>query len=448
MISECFKLKNKSSPHTLIAPSLDPSLVSGEFDPVQSTVDSKPCNVDTSPDVYEDTFEPFITEGFVSLDGDSHLQPIRILRDTGALQTLILEDALPFSEESSIGANALISGVGGGFISVPLHKIHLQSDLVSGPVTVGVRHSFPIEGVSMLLGNDLAGRKVVPEVRVVEIPVSDPSTEQLNEEFPNIFPACAVTRSQKRSQESKEDFSLSDTFMSHSDEISDSTSSSSNGPESFFASLHRNKLVEEQENDPETRSLLQCAVDENEAGTIPVCYYKKSGVLMRKWRPPDVSADEDWNVFHQIVVPKCYRPDILSLAHDHVLSGHLGIKKTLDRVGRHFYWQRMRQDVVEYCKTCHTCQVTGKPNQVIPKAPLKPIPAFDEPFSRVIIDCVGPMPKTKAGNEYLLTIMCASTRFPEAIPLRKITAQNIVKALVKFFTMFGIPQGCTVGSRL
>ncbi|KAL5017725.1 hypothetical protein ScPMuIL_005193, partial [Solemya velum] len=41
---------------------------------------------------------------------------------------------------------------------------------------------------------------------------------------------------------------------------------------------------------------------------------------------------------------------------------------------------------------------------------------------------------------HLLTIMCASTRFPEAIPLRNIKAHNIVKALVKFFTLVGLPK--------
>lgn len=33
-----------------------------------------------------------------------------------------------------------------------------------------------------------------------------------------------------------------------------------------------------------------------------------------------------------------------------------------------------------------------------------------------------------------------STRFPEAIPLRKITAPAITKALIKFFTTFGVPK--------
>ena len=81
--------------------------------------------------------------------------------------------------------------------------------------------------------------------------------------------------------------------------------------------------------------------------------------------------------------------------------------------------------------------MVGKPNQTIPKAQLQPIPAFDEPFSRILIDCVGPLPRTKSGNEYLLTIMCTSTRFPEVISLRNIKTKSIVKAL---FTFVGLPK--------
>ena len=84
--------------------------------------------------------------------------------------------------------------------------------------------------------------------------------------------------------------------------------------------------------------------------------------------------------------------------------------------------------------------MVGKPNQQIPIAPLQPIPAFEEPFSRVLVDCVGPLPKSKTGNEYLLTVMCTSTRFPEAIPLRNIKAKTIVKALTKFFSFVGAPK--------
>ena len=73
-------------------------------------------------------------------------------------------------------------------------------------------------------------------------------------------------------------------------------------------------------------------------------------------------------------------------------------------------------------------------NQAVLVAPLQPIPAFDEPFSRFMLACVGPLPKASRGNQLLLTIMCAITHFPEAILLRKIMADSIVKDLVKFFS--------------
>ena len=61
------------------------------------------------------------------------------------------------------------------------------------------------------------------------------------------------------------------------------------------------------------------------------------------------------------------------------MAGHLGVRKTQDRILNHFWWPTLRKDVSEYCRSCHTCQVVGKPNQKIPTASLKPILAFDEP---------------------------------------------------------------------
>ena len=63
-------------------------------------------------------------------------------------------------------------------------------------------------------------------------------------------------------------------------------------------------------------------------------------------------------------------------------------------------------------------------------------PAFEKPSSRVLIGCVGPLPKSKSGNEYLLT----STRFPEAVPLRNIKAKTIFKARIKFFSLVDLPK--------
>lgn len=146
-----------------------------------------------------------------------------------------------------------------------------------------------------------------------------------------------------------------------------------------------------------------------------------------------------WDLTCQIVLPTAYRQQVLCLAHDHDLSGHLGITKTYNRILRHFFWPGLKKDV---CRYCRACQVMGKPNQKIPPAPLIPIPVIGEPIEHVILDCVGPLPKAKSGNQFLLTIMCSATRFPEAIPLRKITSSAIVKSLIKFFSTFWTAQNC------
>lgn len=110
---------------------------------------------------------------------------------------------------------------------------------------------------------------------------------------------------------------------------------------------------------------------------------------------------------------------MLSIAHESNWSGHLGINKTYQMILKHFFWPGLKSDVAKFCQSCHVCQLMGKANQVLPSAPLHPIPAIGEPFERIIMDCVGPLPRTKNGNQYLFTLMCIATRYPEAIPLRK-----------------------------
>lgn len=198
-------------------------------------------------------------------------------------------------------------------------------------------------------------------------------------------------------------------------------------------------IKREQESDP---SLVKCraAATKNMATEVKSTdYFWDDGLLKRKWIPP-VSADLGWNTGNQLVVPAKYRLHVLSLGHDHDFAGHMGITKTYHRVLKYFFWPGLKSDVVKYCRSCHKCQIVGKPNQKIPPAPLKPIPIFGEPFERIILDCVGPLPKTKAGHRYMLTLMCAASRYPEAVPLRSLKAKPIVKALLSFFCTFGLPK--------
>ena len=298
---------------------------------------------------------------------------------------------------------------------------------------------------------------MVADPKVTSKPITLVSTEKLKEVIPDIFPSCAVTRAMaKKAQEEPKDckqstdvfVDLSDTFLNNY-EVQNSSdtnpkvrvdSEKQDPIDCKDVSLSNSKLISEQENDPELAPLFKLVLPPVELDKVPVGYYVRNGVLMQKWRPPNVPASEEWSVVHQIVVPKVCQSEILKLAHESPMGGHLGINKTYSKITKHFYWPQIRHCVAEFCKTCHTCQMVGKPNQKIPVASLKPIPAFEEPFSKVIIDCVGPLPKTKSRNQYILTIMCTSTRFPEAIPLTNITAPKISKAMVNFFTLVGLPK--------
>ena len=441
-------------------------LTSLRLKPQSSIQDENPILAKTSEtDTVMEIYEPFLSDGSVSLNSDfAQSTPIKILRDTGASQSLILADTLPFSEKTSSGTSVLIQGVECGFINVPLHNIYLSSDLVTGLVAVGIRPSLPFKGVHLLLGNDLAGDKVVVDPLLTNTPCVDQPPDPIEQEIPDLYPSCAVTRAMAKKanlNHGTQDIDLTDTMIGqfYKDEISNYLSPCQSDIQTDFdasrsnldlapsiskdqghCQLSRSQLCKEQHSDLEISPLFERVLDENEMSQVPVCYYVQNDILMRKWRPPDVSADDEWTVNHQIVVPRAYRPEILNLAHETPMSGHLGVNKTYHKILNHFFWPGLKSDVSQHCKSCHTCQMVGKPNQIITKACLQPIPAFDEPFSRIIIDCVGPLPKTKSGCQYLLTIMCASTRFPEAIPLRNIKTKTIVKALVKFFTFVGLPR--------
>ncbi len=57
---------------------------------------------------------------------------------------MILQDVLSFNEESPQGSEVNIKGFCGGFLSMPLHNIHLQSDLVSGNIVVALCSHIPV----------------------------------------------------------------------------------------------------------------------------------------------------------------------------------------------------------------------------------------------------------------------------------------------------------------
>ena len=85
----------------------------------------------------DELYTPFVSNGFVSLDGQG-MVPVKILRDSGANQSLILSSVLPFSAHTATGGKAPVLGVGMVTLWVPVHRVHLDSDLVCGEVLPSV----------------------------------------------------------------------------------------------------------------------------------------------------------------------------------------------------------------------------------------------------------------------------------------------------------------------
>ena len=153
------------------------------------------------------------------------------------------------------------------------------------------------------------------------------------------------------------------------------------------------------------------------------------------------SSDTEKNkLFKQLLVPTKLRDQVLRLAHDSVLAGHLGVKKTKERILAEFYWPGAQGDITRYCQSCDICQKTF-PKGKVPKIPVGELPLIDTPFSRVAVDLVGPIhPSSDKGNRFILTMMDYATRYPEAKALKYIDSNTVAEALFQMFCRVGIPR--------
>ncbi len=407
--------------------------------PVRSSNLSYAVQVRNTCSAVLESYQPFVKMGCVSLVGSDIKVPVKILRDIGAFDSFILAEVLPFSRESKLGSSVPVRGMGLNVLHVPLHKVMRDCDLFQGEAALAVRSALPIEGIAVILGNKLAGdwvlSNVSPSVVVEEKCLLNQDLDESKRDFPEVFTACAVTRAMSRIKTNMDPATQSGMdkpLEKFSLPLSD-----------FPLSVSHSELVLEQQADSSLSELFQLVKPDTKMEDIAIGYFLQNSLLVRKW--VDHKGKALGNPVFQIVVPSKFLDAVLKVAHNE--SGHSGVHKTYDRVLRHFFWPRVKRDVSAYIKTCHACQLTGKPNQTLKPAPLFPIPAVSQPFEHLIVDCVGPLPRSKSGANYLLTVMCQSTRYPAAYPLRTITTRSVVRALSQFFN-FWHSKGCSIRSRV
>jgi hypothetical protein len=166
-------------------------------------------------------------------------------------------------------------------------------------------------------------------------------------------------------------------------------------------------------------------------------------VLLKEVR---VQAGPSIRTCYAVVIPDRLRHHVMMSYHHTPWSGHQGTEKTFRKMVPRVYWPGMQRDIKSFCQSCPSCQKikinsSKRPNPMtIPRLP-------SQPFEIVAIDIVGPLPPSRHGNRYLLTVLDHLTRFCEAIPIRTQTAEEVGRVFVdQIICRFGTPK-CLISDR-
>ena len=144
-----------------------------------------------------------VTPGTVALTEDGPEVKIRVLRDTGAEQTLLRAGKLPLPPLSPGAPKVRLSTFGGELGPFPLRDVYLRTRQATGRAAVVVMDKLPERleelGVSLVLGNDFAGAEIGepgrenPAPRVVGPARVEAGTQTVKEQDPGSPPGLAGT---------------------------------------------------------------------------------------------------------------------------------------------------------------------------------------------------------------------------------------------------------------
>lgn len=171
------------------------------------------------------------------------------------------------------------------------------------------------------------------------------------------------------------------------------------------------------------------------------CYYlnwsklkREEGVVYQTWFH-DIEGQPSKI---QLLTPRVLRQEVMHQCHNAILGGHLGIKKTLQKIKDRFYWYGITMSVKGHIQTCRVCSANSKPNKKYRAA----LGAYrvGNVMDLLGIDIMGPLPVSRTGCKYILVIGDYASRWIEAYGLPDQQAETVAHKLVHdFIARFGVP---------
>jgi transposase InsO family protein len=118
-------------------------------------------------------------------------------------------------------------------------------------------------------------------------------------------------------------------------------------------------------------------------------------------------------------------------------QGHYGIRETVLHVKAHYWTDNLTEKVSEICRSCdcYPAKAERKRSQQIAS-----LAADGLPWEHISIDTVGPLKPHSNGKQYLLTLICRSTKFMVIKSISEISSSVLINSLEGIFREHSFPS--------
>jgi hypothetical protein len=108
---------------------------------------------------------------------------------------------------------------------------------------------------------------------------------------------------------------------------------------------------------------------------------------------------------------------LLQESHGGGLIGHFAQKKTYELLSDHFYWLKMRRDVIRFVERCVTCHKAK--SKLNPHGLYTPLPAPKIHWKDISMDFILGLPMTQKKRDSIFVVVDRFSKMAHFIPYNK-----------------------------